>query len=295
MAGISSKAIGGMENKLRFNGNELQDEEFGDGSGLELYDFNARTYDQQIGRFIQIDPMTDEQEGLSPYHFSYNNPVRFGDPDGKWPDGCCSLSDFVDAVNTVVRDAVIFVSAAGNAWASDQAAGAGRSDVDQMSGLTDHEKAVAKAGQMTGDAAAVATGVGEVVVAGSGELASVGVATPAALVLGAHGVVTIGVAARNLIKGASNNEKSSTSSSSEGRTASGQKTDQHGNKLGRSGKPQVNTVRHSTQKAAKDAARNEGRGAPVKHTNPSKGNNHYHPTDKDGNKKPSSTHHEYPK
>jgi RHS repeat-associated protein len=123
---------GAPENKIRFNGNELQEEEFGDGSGLELYDFNARTYDQQIGRFLQIDPMTDEQEGLSPYHFSYNNPIRFGDPDGKWPDGCCSLSDFVDAVNTVVRDAAIFVSAAANAWGTDQVGGAGRSDVDQM-------------------------------------------------------------------------------------------------------------------------------------------------------------------
>ncbi|MGI8598085.1 MAG: RHS repeat-associated core domain-containing protein, partial [Chitinophagaceae bacterium] len=87
MQGISSKAAGGIENKKGFNGNELQSKEFSDGSGLELYDFNARTYDQQIGRFIQIDPMTDEggQERLSLYHFSYNNPVSFSDPDGKFP------------------------------------------------------------------------------------------------------------------------------------------------------------------------------------------------------------------
>jgi RHS repeat-associated protein len=95
MAGISNKALNaggndnncGCPNKKGFNGNEIQNKEFSDGSGLELYDFNARTYDQQIGRFIQIDPMTDEeeQENLSPYHFSYDNPVRFSDPDGKCP------------------------------------------------------------------------------------------------------------------------------------------------------------------------------------------------------------------
>lgn len=87
MAGISSKAIGKLENKRGYNGNELRNKEFGDGSGLELYDFNARTYDQQLGRFIQVDPLSNEdgQEAGSPYHFSYNNPVRFGDPDGKLP------------------------------------------------------------------------------------------------------------------------------------------------------------------------------------------------------------------
>ena len=93
MAEISSKAFQssspdcGCPNKKGFNGNELQNKEFSDGSGLEAYDFNARTYDPQIGRFIQIDPMTDEenQETLSPYHFGGNNPVRYNDPDGKCP------------------------------------------------------------------------------------------------------------------------------------------------------------------------------------------------------------------
>ncbi|WP_343308274.1 RHS repeat-associated core domain-containing protein [Chitinophaga niabensis] len=87
MSGISSSAVGKLENKILFNGNELQQKEFTDGSGLAWYDFNARTYDQQTGRFLQIDPFTDEggQEAISPYHFSYNNPIRFSDPDGKCP------------------------------------------------------------------------------------------------------------------------------------------------------------------------------------------------------------------
>jgi RHS repeat-associated protein len=85
--GISSKAAGRLENKKGFNGNELQSSEFSDNSGLDLYDFNARTYDQQIGRFIQIDPDSEEgnQETLTPYQFGLNNPIRYDDPDGKCP------------------------------------------------------------------------------------------------------------------------------------------------------------------------------------------------------------------
>lgn len=89
MAGLSSKALafGEPKNKKGYAGNEIQNKEFSDGSGLEVYDFNARTYDQQIGRFIQMDPLSeeDDQEDWSPYHYSYNNPVTFSDPDGKIP------------------------------------------------------------------------------------------------------------------------------------------------------------------------------------------------------------------
>ncbi|WP_376765858.1 RHS repeat domain-containing protein [Chitinophaga polysaccharea] len=89
MAGISSNALKGSnyaENRKKYNGNELQSGEFSDGSGLDLYDFNARTYNAQIGRFLQIDPeIENNQEDLTPYHFAFNNPVRYGDPDGRNP------------------------------------------------------------------------------------------------------------------------------------------------------------------------------------------------------------------
>ena len=92
-AGISDKNFKasapdcGCGNKKGFNGNEIQNKEFSDGSGLEVYDFNARTYDQQIGRFLQIDPLPEDgdQESLTPYQFGLNNPIRNNDPDGKCP------------------------------------------------------------------------------------------------------------------------------------------------------------------------------------------------------------------
>ena len=66
-------------------------------------------------------------------------------------------------------------------------------------------------------------------------------------------------------------------------------------KLGPSGELQVDKVKHPTKKKAKDAARNSGKSSPVNHTNPKRGNDHYHPVDKDGKKIPNSTHHEYPR
>jgi RHS repeat-associated protein len=71
--------------KLKYNGKELQDE-----LGLNLYDYGARNYDAAIGRWMNIDPLTERHSEISPFVYCANNPIKFIDPDGR---------DWVEASN----------------------------------------------------------------------------------------------------------------------------------------------------------------------------------------------------
>ncbi len=63
------------ENQYKYNGKEEQPE-------TNLYDFSARMYDPALGRFMQLDPLTETRSDWTPYRFAYNNPLKFTDPSG---------------------------------------------------------------------------------------------------------------------------------------------------------------------------------------------------------------------
>ncbi|MFP8892164.1 MULTISPECIES: DUF6443 domain-containing protein [Chryseobacterium] len=58
----------------KFGGKEMQE--------TGWHDFGARMYLSDLGRWGVVDPLAEVSRKWTPYHYAYNNPIHFIDPDG---------------------------------------------------------------------------------------------------------------------------------------------------------------------------------------------------------------------
>ena len=69
--------------------------------GLNVDFTKFRTYDPVLGRWWQVDPLADQEDlvNRTPYNYSFNNPIRYNDPEGDCPT--CPV------INVITKYAVI--------------------------------------------------------------------------------------------------------------------------------------------------------------------------------------------
>ncbi len=74
---------GASKNKLLYNGKEIQDDVLA-GTKIDWFDYGARMYDAQLGRWFMVDGKAEKYFPISPYNYCLNNPLKYLDPDGRY-------------------------------------------------------------------------------------------------------------------------------------------------------------------------------------------------------------------
>ncbi|SIS35983.1 RHS repeat-associated core domain-containing protein [Chryseobacterium joostei] len=84
--------VGSYKN-YKYNGKELQE--------TGMYDYGARMYMPDLGRWGVVDPLAEKYFNISPFNYTANNPILFIDPKGMNPVYNWSTGKYMDGTQEV--------------------------------------------------------------------------------------------------------------------------------------------------------------------------------------------------
>jgi len=190
-----------------FNGKENDNEVKGEGN---QQDYGERIYDPRLGRFLSVDPLTDDYPELTPYQFASNRPIDGIDLDGL-EYSPAQLNQYLNqakaALGTMASENAIVLRGASNAIVNanllgvpDKLGSWGTDNLDDYS--TDYDKTLYLWGRVIGDVGAALQGAVEVgggtsAAAGGAAVSTSGVGAVVGLPTAIGGLIVAGHGAGN--------------------------------------------------------------------------------------------------